>query len=486
MLTFDDLPFEIVNQIVHDVDDTADLCSLSMTCYRVMKMADGILSQRRRAFRIGFNQEPYPAQPGEDFGDPYPPSIKSEDTRTLSIVESYLLSICRQRKLALLPKLLVIGGFRSILTRDSLGPREIAEEDIRDIRSACKYLGMEKAMRNTWIEGLKNGEAWLYIRLIVLLLPNLRVISIRNDGVPDDLVIPWTPPQQHSLKNLETVTISGPPRNDKALSLAWPFLFQKSIRKFYCVGSGGCVLSLAKWPDRTSPSDLANLYFNHCFIADDILEDLFRHTPNLKSLTYYPEYQSICPEGSTQHQNTYEGLNKALSFLAGNLQLLQLSILSVKVPDGTTICDPDAHWDASMLDFSKFLQLRTVRINCHLILPSWSNEPSSCSAHLTKVFPQSLEAVSLLLTPKGGPTSAVHAHVRNLLGMRRMCPSYFVPKLRSIAIFDFRETESSTTAHSSAVWQELMKLGKDVGVQVIVKRVLQFRMAEIVPVLVSI
>ena len=111
MATFDDLPFEIADQIVRCVDDTQDLCSFSMTCHRVTKMADRILSQRRRAFRIGFNQEPYPGQSGEDFSGPYPASGSSEEPtaegemrHTVSIVHEYLLSICRHRKLALFPK----------------------------------------------------------------------------------------------------------------------------------------------------------------------------------------------------------------------------------------------------------------------------------------------------------------------------------------------------------------------------------------------
>ena len=111
MATFDDLPFEIADQIVRFIDDTQDLCKFSMTCHRVGRMADRILSQRRRAFRIGFNQEPYPAQIGEEFSSPYPtggsseePTAEGEMLHTLSVVHEYLLSICRHRKLALFPK----------------------------------------------------------------------------------------------------------------------------------------------------------------------------------------------------------------------------------------------------------------------------------------------------------------------------------------------------------------------------------------------
>ena len=357
-----------------------------------------------------------------------------------------------------------MGSFRFIQFWASTGPQTIAREDIISISKALGHLGAMESVQCAWIAALKAGYAWVYIQLITLLLPNLRLISIRHDGITEGHIIPWAP-TRHNLHKLRTVTISGPVDNHRALSLAWPFLHQKSLRHFYCVGSGRYILKPAMWPDKASPSMLTSLFLEQCFIADESLEDLFRHTPHLKQLAYSPQYRGYTTDISLRHVHSIEGLSTALSLLSGSLVQLYLSVFQLKVKNFNIVNDVIVYDpNAGILDFSKFSLMRSLTIDWHLVLPWSQNEPSPESTPLATSLPPNIRRLNLRLVPRDLPSDAVPAHVRNLLHVKRK--SRVLDALRHINILDLKQPEGSVDEPVSSELVQVMQVGKEAEVEV--------------------
>ncbi|MCJ1328903.1 hypothetical protein MMC10_005580 [Thelotrema lepadinum] len=478
VVTFDDFPNEIVEIIVSYAEDTEGLCSFSMTCYRFMEISNRFLKHKRRAFRIGSDQEPYPPQPGEDFSNPYPTGHKFGGSpipnalHTLSVAKSYLLSICRHRKLSTFPDLAVIGECNLGKPNISLNVfSDFTLEDVANMGRALGSLGMKDQAKAQWISAIvEKGDFWACIKLIVLLLPNVRVISLNHDGVTDWDIVPWMPPRKKFLTNLTSVSISGCSDDEKAFSVAWPFLFQPSVTLVCCVGSGRFTRTPAQWPGWAGPSNLTELYLHESFLSDEVLRNLFFRTPKLERLLYYSH--TALMNGSTRYCNTLEGLNVALSLLAHTLVHLSIRMDPIKLGhfqlmDNYVAAD---HSSKAFLDFSAFTQLRDLDVDWFTTVPFSIDEPSQDSTPLVNALPPNLQKLMLGLYTEEFYYQAVYAHVGALMRMKRRHTKTCLPQLKRLILDCYTELdEENAMPEVAETWKKIQKLGRRAEIEVSVE-----------------
>ena len=444
--TFEDIPTELVDDIVDYVEDTEDLCRFSMTCTRVKVMVEAVIHTRRRGFRVGPQPGCLCGREGEDLVVPnvrYCGDHRIGYARLIrQNVFTYLLSICRFRMLTSFPTFAYIYTANLAPILNSLIDEEpwvIKPEDQTLIKNALVYLGEGKQSRKQWLSQLRQGNIWSAIKLVLYLLPKLQKVQVFYDDEDEEHMrlefFKWSS-RRTVLRKLETVAFCGPLDDEFAYYKIWPILFQPSVKSLYLHGiTRYCKLQLS-WPAWAAPSNLTTLIINGANLDAVNLEAILRHTPYLEHL-FYSHICHVDHVGPEEIELTSRELQRMFSPLARTLETLQFNMCcrrhetALAETNGDSEQPPD---ELVLLDFSSFTALKNLWIPWYMLLPWTNDRPAPGSSPLLTNLPHSLEWLRMPVEPGDTPVEAVPAHFEQLLLRELEEEEYVMPNLHVIEL----------------------------------------------------
>jgi hypothetical protein len=316
--------------------------------------------------------------------------------------------------------------------------------DWRAFRRALKVIDL--ANKSYWRTAIRKNEDEVYVAMLLLLLPNLRVLRLDLPSRPSFLV---------AAVDQATTVIPSYSSRASLQSLRHLFLYARDhttpcdaiyLEPFFNIhhleSTRVCHLDSSNtrsWTFEPSSCDISTLAFNYSCIRGSLLRQIFASCRAVKSLRY--ESSGHVHTGRPSHRFNGPAMGVALRPLAKSLENLKIDIRQSQIEQITAAALNN------LSSLQAYLHLKKLTSSLRILI---GPEPATSVAQLTSALPSSLEILDVL--GFGREHWKTHCEQIEELVERKERWRLRLRKIKLRTVLDTRRKRYVRTLVSDAIW----------------------------------